>query len=159
VLLELVRAQVAEALGHSSTEAVSPTKAFVDLGFDSLAAVELRNRLVAATGLTLPATLTYDHPTLLALRDFLRTAMFGADADQAESALAELDRLEEMLSAVTADNSIDESARNQVLQRVQKMAAALADQGGHSEQSRLIANADDDELFDFINRELGGQSQ
>jgi hypothetical protein len=64
-----------------------------------------------------------------------------------------------MLSAVTADNSIDESARNQVLQRVQKMAAALGDQGGHSKQSRLIANADDDELFDFINRELGGQSQ
>ncbi|HEX3785272.1 MAG TPA: SDR family NAD(P)-dependent oxidoreductase [Pseudonocardiaceae bacterium] len=159
VLLELVRAQVAEALGHSSTEALSPTKAFVELGFDSLAAVELRNRLVAATGLTLPATLTYDHPTLLALRDHLRTAMFGADADQAESALAELDRLEEMLSAVTADNRIDEVAKNQVLRRVQKMAAALADQGGHSEQSQLIANADDNELFDFINRELGGPSQ
>ena len=159
VLLDLVRAQVAEALGHSSTEAVSPTKAFADLGFDSLAAVELRNRLVAATGLTLPATLTYDHPTLLALRDFLRTTMFGADADRAESALAELDRLEEMLSGLTADSSIDESARNQVLQRVQKMAAALGGQGGRSKQSRLIANADDDELFDFINRELGGQSQ
>ena len=156
VLLELVRAQVAEALGHSSTEALSPTKAFVELGFDSLAAVELRNRLVAATGLKLPATLTYDHPTLLALRDYLRTAMFGADADQAESALAELDRLEEMLAAVTADNRIDEAARNQVLRRVQTMAAALADQDGNSE---LIANADDDELFAFINRELGGQSQ
>ncbi|MGC7097413.1 type I polyketide synthase [Amycolatopsis lurida] len=156
-LLELVRAQVAEALGHSSTEALPPTKAFVELGFDSLSAVELRNRLVAATGLTLPATLTYDHPTLLALRDYLRTAMFGADADQAESALAELDRLEEMLSAVTADDRIDEAARNQVLLRVQKLAAALADQGGHSEQSQLIVDADDDELFDFINRELGGR--
>ncbi|WP_231905010.1 MULTISPECIES: type I polyketide synthase [Streptomycetaceae] len=159
VLLELVRAQVAEALGHSSTEALSPTKAFVELGFDSLAAVELRNRLVAATGLTLPATLTYDHPTLLALRDHLRTAMFGADADRAESALAELDRLEEVLSAVTADDGIDEAAKDQVLRRVQKMAAALADQGGRSEQSRLIADADDDELFDFINRELGGPGQ
>jgi hypothetical protein len=39
------------------------------------------------------------------------------------------------------------------------MAAAFADQGGHSEQSQLIANADDNELFDFINRELGGPSQ
>ncbi len=159
VLLELVGAQVAEALGHSSTEALSPTKAFVELGFDSLAAVELRNRLVAATGLTLPATLTYDHPTLSALRDYLGTAMFGADADHAESALAELDRLEEMLAAVTADNLIDDAAKNQVLRRVQKMAAALVDQGGHSEQSRLIADADDNELFDFINRELGGPSQ
>ena len=159
MLLDLVRAQVAEALGHSSTEPLPPTKAFVELGFDSLAAVELRNRLVAATGLTLPATLTYDHPTLLALRDYLRTAMFGEDADQAESALAELDRLEEMLSAVTADDRIDEEAKNQVLRRVQKMAAVLADQGGHSEQGRLIADADDNELFDFINRELGGPSQ
>ncbi|MBP2337351.1 acyl transferase domain-containing protein/aryl carrier-like protein [Saccharothrix coeruleofusca] len=156
VLLELVRTQVAEALGHSSTEELPPTKAFLELGFDSLSAVELRNRLVAATGLTLPATLTYDHPTPLALRDHLRTAMFGADADQAESALAELDRLEEVLSAVTADNRVDEAVRNEVLRRVQKMAASLTDQSGHSEQSRLIADADDDELFDFINRELGG---
>ena len=158
-LLALVREQVAEALGHSSPEALSPAKAFVDLGFDSLAAVELRNRLVAATGLTLPASLTYDHPTLPALRDYLRTEMFGAEADQAESALAELDRLQELLSAVTGDNRIHSAAKDQVLRRVQKMAAALADQGGHAEQSRLIANADDDELFDFINRELGGRSQ
>ncbi|WP_228122634.1 type I polyketide synthase [Saccharothrix syringae] len=158
-LLELVRAQVAEALGHSSTEALSPTKAFIELGFDSLSAVELRNRLVAATGLALPATLTYDHPTSLALRDHLRAALFGAAADRAESALAELDRLEEVLSAVAADDRVDEVARNQVLRRVQKMAAALADQGDHAEHSRLIANADDDELFDFINRELGGSSQ
>nr|WP_248782862.1 SDR family NAD(P)-dependent oxidoreductase [Streptomyces varsoviensis] len=159
VLLELVREQVADALGHTSTEALPPTKAFVELGFDSLAAVELRNRLVAATGLTLPATLTYDHPTALALRDHLRTAMFGADADPADSALAELDRLEDMLSAVAADDGIDEAAKNQVLRRVQKLAAALAGQGGQSEQSRLIENADDNELFDFINRELGGPGQ
>ncbi|MFJ3025603.1 type I polyketide synthase [Streptomyces tendae] len=158
-LMELVQEQVAEALGHSSAEVLSPTKALVDLGFDSLAAVELRNRLVAVTGLTLPATLTYDHPTLLALRDHLRTEMFGADADQAESALAELDRLEEVLSAVTADEGIDETAKNEVLRRVQKMAAALADRGGQSEEGRLIANADDNELFDFINRELGGPGQ
>ncbi|MEV4048407.1 SDR family NAD(P)-dependent oxidoreductase, partial [Streptomyces sp. NPDC049744] len=158
-LLELVQEQVAEALGHSSAEVLSPTKALVDLGFDSLAAVELRNRLVSVTGLTLPATLTYDHPTLLALRDHLRTEMFGADADQAEAALAELDRLEEVLSAVAADDGIDEAAKNEVLRRLQKMAAALADRGGQSEQGRLIENADDNELFDFINRELGGPAQ
>ena len=58
-----------------------------------------------------------------------------------------------------SDDRIDEAARNQVLRRVQKMAAAFADRGGDFEQGRLIANADDDELFDFINRELGGPSQ
>ncbi|BCJ50480.1 hypothetical protein Asp14428_19550 [Actinoplanes sp. NBRC 14428] len=152
-LLELVREQAAEALGHSSTDALPPSKAFADLGFDSLAAVELRNRLVAATGLRLPATLTYDHPTLLALRDHLRREMYGEDAGRAGSALAELDRLEELLT------EIDEAARDQVLRRVQKMAAALAGQDGDSAHSGLIANADDDELFDLINRELGGRTQ
>jgi acyl carrier protein len=158
-LLDLVRAQAAEALGHSSTDAVPPDKVFIDLGFDSLTAVELRNRLTEQTGLAFPATLTFDYPTSLALRDYLREALFGADAGPAESALAELDRLEELLSAVAADDGTDEATRNQVLLRVQEVAAKFGDRGGQSEQAQLIAAADDDELFDFINRRLGGPNQ
>jgi acyl transferase domain-containing protein/aryl carrier-like protein len=158
-LLDLVRVQAAEALGHSSTDAVPPDKVFIDLGFDSLTAVELRNRLTEQTGLAFPATLTFDYPTSLALRDYLREALFGADAGPAESALAELDRLEELLSAVAADDGTDEATRNQVLLRVQEVAARFGDPGGQSEQAQLIAAADDDELFDFINRRLGGPNQ
>ncbi len=83
-MLELVRGQAAAAvLGHSSAEAIDAKVAFKDLGFDSLAAVDLRNRLARATGLELPATVIFDYPNPTELASFLHDRAAGIERHHA----------------------------------------------------------------------------
>jgi acyl transferase domain-containing protein len=151
VVLELVRVEVARVLGHGSPEALDAGRAFKELGFDSLAAVELRNRMNVITGLRLPATLVFDYPSPLVLADHLLGRLVGDETPPA-AAEVELGRLEAALSA------LDEAQRARATARLQGLLASLG--GAPRSQDGLavaeqIESASDEEIFGFIDQELG----
>ncbi|WP_449353750.1 type I polyketide synthase [Streptomyces malaysiensis] len=77
-LTELVRTEAAAVLGHTTIDSIGPDQPFREVGFDSLTAVELRNRLNTATGLRLPATVVFDYPTSAITAGYLRDELFGS---------------------------------------------------------------------------------
>src|ERR1700758_4595991 len=86
ILLDLVRANIATVLGNANPEAIHPDRAFQELGFDSLTAVEMRNRLKSATGLALSPTLIFDYPNSAALAGYMYTELVGTSEQQAPAA-------------------------------------------------------------------------
>ncbi|HWH94446.1 MAG TPA: type I polyketide synthase [Baekduia sp.] len=85
-VVEETRAQIAAALGYESLDTVQMELSFLELGFDSLVSLELRKRLQAVTGLALPATIMFDHPTPAALVDHLKGLLGETDGDGSEAA-------------------------------------------------------------------------
>lgn len=155
-LLRLVRAEAAEVLGHEGAqgyEAVLPHQGFLEMGFDSLTAVELRNRLGERTGLRLPATLLFDCPTAAAVTGHLRPQLLddtvGAPKEQPAAAPdleTQLAQLESTLT--TALSHTTEGAT--IAARLRELAARVA---GPAEAPD-VSSATAEELFGILDDEL-----
>ncbi|WP_225644776.1 type I polyketide synthase [Streptomyces werraensis] len=155
LLLGVVCAQAAVVLGHSGPESVRVEMAFNEAGFDSLTSVELRNRLREATGLKLPATLVFDHPTPLALARYLRAELAVDEASPADTVLAGLAGLEAAIESAGAD----EEARDRITVRLLELLRAAEATGGPGEDlagadaaDEDLDTATDEELFALVDQ-------
>jgi acyl carrier protein len=149
----VIQAEAAAVLGFSSPDAIETARAFRDLGFDSLTAMELRNKLAAATGMRLPATLVFDYPNPVVLAEYLWAEEFSSPEEDVPL-VAELDKLESLLSGMSPDDATYEMVTARLQGCLSKWSAIGTRPAGKT-VAQKIESASDDEIFEFINKELG----
>lgn len=134
-------------------------RAFQDLGFDSLAAVELRRRLGSATGLSLPASLVFDHPDSRAVAAHL-TGLIDDGSEEQDPAAALLGVLDQLDASLTAAQP-DAGARPRITSRLEALLRRWQDTHGDDiggtrhEDDDALDSVTDDELFDVLDQEIG----
>ncbi|MGW5450314.1 SDR family NAD(P)-dependent oxidoreductase, partial [Streptomyces asiaticus] len=154
LLLHHIQTHAAAILGHPTIDAVPPAQPFQELGFDSLTAVEFGNRLSAATGLDLPPTLVFDHPTPKELADYLRERLVEGQLTSEGHLLSELDRWD----SVSEPSAVDEAARRRITGRLRLLLAKWSDTERETERSAAhseLETATAEDIFDLISDEFG----
>ncbi|MEU9716872.1 SDR family NAD(P)-dependent oxidoreductase [Streptomyces sp. NPDC047976] len=152
LLTDLVRTQTGSVLGHGTAAHVPAERSFRELGLDSLAAIELRNRLGAETGLRLSPTLVFDHPSPLALAEFLDRELAPAPApDQPDPAVVR--RLDDLTAGLRT--TAPDPATTRYLE--DRLRALLAEVTGLARPPAAtdVDDVTDEELFDILNGEIG----
>nr|WP_228084270.1 type I polyketide synthase [Streptomyces sp. MA3_2.13] len=154
-LLEQVRGHIARVLGHAGVDTVPADRAVNELGLTSLGAVELRNALNADTGLALPPTLVFDHPTPLAIVELLDEGLRPEHADPAVPLLAELDRLEAGLAELDATDEAHARITTRLEAALRRARDARSDLPDDATPESGQVLTSDDELFSVLDKELG----
>jgi acyl carrier protein len=152
-VLEVVRARTAAVLGHPDPRLVRSDHTFGELGVDSLTAFELRNALNTATGLRLPATLVFDHPTPEALAAHVLDGLLP-DEDPAALLLARLDALDASIPTAGGDPEVREKTAARLRALLTKLEEADAAPRRENPSGEDIDSATGDELLDLIDEEL-----
>ena len=151
VLLDLVRAHIATVLGGTSPEAIDPDRAFQELGFDSLTAVEMRNRLKSATGLPLSPTLIFDYPNSAALAGYMHRELVGGSEQHAPAASAG----EAEIQRVVASIPVKRLRQAGVLELLLALANEAGEGGADGQAAAPAATAEKDiadmDLDDLVN--------
>jgi NAD(P)-dependent dehydrogenase (short-subunit alcohol dehydrogenase family)/acyl carrier protein len=153
VIADFVQTEAAGVLGHPSAASVDVNRGFIELGFDSLMALELRNRLAAVTGIRLPSTLTFDHPTISALARNLLEQLTDGNRETAPAA-AELDQLQAALAAIPPGHA----AAPAITGRLETMLSRWREAQDVDSAGRLDLEFDTatvDEVLNLIDTEFG----
>ncbi|WP_423793494.1 SDR family NAD(P)-dependent oxidoreductase [Mycobacterium nebraskense] len=160
-LVELVCGNAATVLGHSTAD-VDADQAFQDLGFDSLTAVELRNRLKIATGLTLSPTLIFDYPTPAALADHLDGHLATGKSSAPPDRMARFNDVARELQALLGQSDWSPGDKAQLVTRLEGLLNTLTGpaQSPYPEHpddpfDDDIATATDSQLFAILDEEIG----
>ncbi|MGW5355481.1 type I polyketide synthase [Streptomyces sp. NPDC004031] len=151
ILVRHVQGHAAGILGHGGADAVPPGKPFQELGFDSLTAVQLRNELSGSTGLRLPTTVLFDHPTADDLARHLHGLLVADAATGEQHVMAGLDGWD----AANAPDAVGEAARNRVAARLRLLADKWAGESGEAGAHDDLEEATAQEIFDLIATEFG----